>query len=289
MQIILGIIMLAILYSIVSAHWKICLALFIIALITIIFCYSMTIGKTEEEKGKLVDVFGRGYFLLALCIIVTYIFGGFDVDPSKFKDKEVVQKTQQVEEPKVEKTQEQIKAEQEETERAELQKKYDDQKKYEEYIAWQKQQEEQKRIQNKRQSEQAIYLFCKDMFYQMGFSDDLLQYHMSNGSNESMRDLKFVAGTIYSRIGYASIPSGITDDLKNLMQQAKNDLQRSVKLRQQVAEKLLGNSVAGNVSDMLYESDALSNSVTQQLIDIQSNLSDGVKYYSYVGIYDPND
>ena len=183
------------------------------------------------------------------------------------------------------KTPEQKQAEKEEAERAALQKKYDDQKKYEEYLEYQKQQE----AKQLAQSEQSVYKWCYNIFYSMGFSDDLLQYHMSNGNNEAMRDLRYVSGVIYNNIKNETIPNGVSSDLKSLMQKAQNDLMKSVKLRQQVAEKLLGNQINRTVDDMLSESDELKNSVRQQLINIQEHLPNGARYYDYVGIYDPDD
>lgn len=124
-----------------------------------------------------------------------------------------------------------------------------------------------------------IYKWCYWMFYKIGYSDDVLQYHMSNGSAESMRDLKYVMTKFENDIkdGHYAVDYSIPDDIKKMMYSAKNKLQKSFALRKN-----------GNYSE-IQQSDDLENEVIQQLIQIQSMLPEGVKYWSYQGIYDPDD
>ena len=117
------------------------------------------------------------------------------------------------------------------------------------------------------------------MFYKIGYSDDVLQYHMSNGDAESMRDLNFVMNQFSNDLdgGHYSINSNIPDNIRNIMIDAKKNLVKSFQLRKN-----------GNYSE-IQQSDDLENEVVQRLIQIQQMLPEGVKYWSYQGIYDPND
>ena len=124
-----------------------------------------------------------------------------------------------------------------------------------------------------------IYQWCYWMFYKIGYSDDVLQYHMNSGDYDAISDLKFVMNKFASDVdsGQYSIATNIPDNIRNIMLSARNNLQKSFMLRKN-----------GNRSEF-YQSNQLENEVVQQLIQIQSMLPEGVKYRSWRGIYDPND
>ena len=179
---------------------------------------------------------------------------------------------QKVETQKVEKTPEQIQAEKEEAERqAKIQA---------EKIAAEKAEREKNYLANNYNE---IYQWCYWMFYKIGYSDDVLQYHISNGDAESMRDLKFVMNKFQNDIqqNQYSIDTNIPDNIRNVMLSARNNLQKSFELREKAA--------LSNPSENIQQSNQLENEVVQQLIQIQQMLPEGVKYWSYQGIYDPND
>ena len=146
-------------------------------------------------------------------------------------------------------------------------------------------------------SSSEIYQWCYQMFYKIGFSDDVLQYHMSNGDSESMRDLKFVMGQFQKDLKVEfltdsfKIPENIPQNIKFLMQKAKNDLMQSLILRESAAKKLLGDSVSNSESadEMIDKSNQLKDSVEEQLRQIQELLPEGIKYSTWAEVYDPND
>ena len=125
-----------------------------------------------------------------------------------------------------------------------------------------------------------IYSYCYWMFYKIGYSDDVLQYHMNSGDEESIRDLKFVMNKFVSDLNddwKYSIATNVPDNIRSIMLSARNNLQKSFELRKN-----------GNRSE-IQQSNQLENEVVQQLIQIQQMLPEGVKMWSYQGIYDPND
>ena len=124
-----------------------------------------------------------------------------------------------------------------------------------------------------------IYQWCYWMFYKIGYSDDVVQYHMSSGEPDAMSDLKFVMNKFSSDVqsGQYSVNSNIPDNIRNIMLSARENLKKSFELRKN-----------GNRGE-IQQSNQLENEVIQQLIQIQSMLPEGVKYRSYQGIYDPND
>ena len=125
-----------------------------------------------------------------------------------------------------------------------------------------------------------IYQWCYWMFYKIGYSDDVLQYHMNSGDEESIRDLKFVMNKFVSDLNddwKYSIATNVPDNIRSIMLSARNNLQKSFELRKN-----------GNRSE-IQQSNQLENEVVQQLIQIQQMLPEGVKMWSYQGIYDPND
>ena len=175
---------------------------------------------------------------------------------------------EKVETQKVEKTPEQIQAEKEEAERqAKIQA---------EKIAAEKAEREKNYLANNYNE---IYQWCYWMFYKIGYSDDVLQYHMSNGDAESMRDLKYMMSKFQNDIqqNQYSIDTNIPDNVRNIMHSARNNLQKSFMLRRN-----------GNRSE-IQQSNQIENEVVQQLIQIQQMLPEGVKYWSYQGIYEPDE
>ena len=163
---------------------------------------------------------------------------------------------QKVETQKVEKTPEQIQAEKIATEKVEREKNY---------------------LANNYNE---IYQWCYWMFYKIGYSDDVLQYHMRNGDAESMRDLKYMMSKFISDLNddwKYSIATNVPDNIRSIMLSARNNLQKSFMLRRN-----------GNRSE-IQQSNQLENEVIQQLVQIQQMLPEGVKYWSYQGIYEPDE
>ncbi len=201
--------------------------------------------------------------IFAVLVLFSMIFSltGCGSDEKKTEVKKV--ETQ-----KMEKTPEQIQAEKDESERQEKIKA--------EKIAAEKIEREKNFLANNYNE---IYKWCYWMFYKIGYSDDVLQYSISNGDAESMRDLNFVMNKFQSDLSNAkySVNANIPDNLRNLMYDTKNKLEKSFQLRKN-----------GNY-DEIQQSYDIENEVVQQLIQIQQMLPEGIKYWSYQGIYDSND
>ena len=216
--------------------------------------------------------------LLVSCLIFFQFLAGCGSNENKQNDGKISEQTKQELKEKAEqndkniqenkKTPEQIQAEKE---KAEQMKQAESEKKAAERA------EREKNFLANNYNE--IYKWCYWMFYKIGYSDDALQYHLGNGDAESMRDLNFLMNKFSNDLdsGQYSINSNIPDNIRDIMLNAKKNLQKSFMLRKNV-----------NYSE-IQQSDDLQYQVIQQLIEIQSMLPEGVKYYSYDGIYDAND
>ena len=227
-------------------------------------------------------------FTILMVFSMLIFFSGCVSDNKQNNSNETTTNVQTEQKP-VEKTPEQIQAEQEESEQKAAEAKAEQERRAAEQA--------ERDAQLLAKSAPEIYQWCYWMFYKIGYSDDVLQYHMSNGSSESMRDLKFVMGEFQKDlngtrgVGNLIIPNNVPTNLKVLMNRAKNDLMQSLILRQNAAKKSLGDSVStsGSKEDMINKSNQLKNSAEEQLRQIQSKLPEGIKYHSWQEVYDPND